>query len=255
MNPSDGYVLFEQWKTSPQQKLFEFPVPIPKGCLLPFKATYQQVQSTESVDNSFEFPVAINRNLTRVVMPGGALKLTKFQGAKTQLSAYNSRFQSIDFVAIAAMNAPLNLKGPEDLTTFDIQISESGKYVLVVHKSKDLVEITQKASCQIRLAVVYVDVQNDDERCESDYRFLKSLALKPGFNGENDQADSTMLLHPTLPVVVVKYADYVVTRSASETVPKVRTSRRRRGNAGVWDISSGGELTISSSIQGVTKSS
>lgn len=239
LNLSDGYVLFEQWKTSPQEKLFEFPVPIPKGCLLPFKATYQQVQSIESADNSFEFPVAINRNLTRVVMPGGALKLTKFQGAKTQLSAYNSRFQSIDFVAIAAMNAPLNLKGPEDLTTFDIQISESGKYLLVVHKSKDLVEITQKASCQIRLAVVYVDLHNDDERCESDYRFLKSLALKPGFSGENDQANSTMLLHPTLPVVVVKYADYVVTRSASEVVPKVRTSRRRRGNAGVWDISSG----------------
>lgn len=221
-------------------------MPIPRDYLLPFKATYQATWTGQSVDSSFEFPVAIDRDLSSVAMPGVALRVTRSQDSGKALCTYDMMSQVMDFVGIAVANAPLRLQGPQDLESFDIQMSESGKYLMVVHKSRGLIEIKSNTYSHVRLAVVYVDQQKDQSH-RPNYRFLKSLAFKPSLDGGDDQADSTMLLHPTLPLVAIKYKSYVVTRSATRMSPEVNGARGH--NAGVWDVSSAGkELYISFSI-------
>ncbi|KAI1123005.1 hypothetical protein F5Y10DRAFT_270507 [Nemania abortiva] len=228
MDLSQAQIYFEHWVVNPRRKCFETSILISKSQLAPFIKSYvgqilAHKRSKRSEDHSFEFPVAISDDLMRVAIPGCVLRTDQANG--------DVDLQDIAFTDTAIERGPLRLDASEYLSTYDIQMSTTGRFLVTVHKSEGLVEVLDGTHCLVRLATVYEDTYEVLSRKWS-YRYLCSLAFKPDVQ---DPEGSCVLLHPDLPILAVKYENYIVTKNYQET-RVVRLPRSVENNAATWEF-------------------
>lgn len=225
-------VLFELWSMEPNVKLNEINLRVPRSCLKPF--LYSGDLGADALLHSFQCPVALTADLQRVVAPGCVVDIRLSESDSTNFCADNAT-QFIDFTGNAWRHGPFKF-GLEDFQfKYDIQVSDTGRYLMTIHKSNGLVDVAPGTSCHLRLVTVYEDTSISTSPRAS-YRHVASLAFKPVYTNDME-GEWCALLHPKYPIVVIKFRSPIIddTMKAQSTLGVYMED-----GAGIWNFESSG---------------
>lgn len=210
-------LFFERWSIHPNAKLHEVNLNIPRSCLKPFLSPVdEQPAGTGSVPE-FQCPVALTADLRRVVAPGCVVHIPEMGGEQPQADLDDTT-QFIDFTGNAWRHGPFRFRIEDFELRYDIQMSDTGQYLMTVQKSNGLVDVQKNMGCHLRLITVYEDA-NWGKSSRPSYRHVSSLAFKPNYlppSGElfiregDGRGDWCALIHPQYPIVAIQFQRFII---------------------------------------------
>ncbi|KAK4450274.1 hypothetical protein QBC34DRAFT_448335 [Podospora aff. communis PSN243] len=153
----------------------ELNLEVPRSCLKRFLPL--------ELHASFYCSVAITATLDRVAVPGCAINLTQPRansGQQRESADIQDRTQLIDFTGNALRNGPLKLAIEDFNLAYDIQISDSGRYLMTVHKSNGTIDLPNSACSHLRFLTVYEDISIGLAPRPA-YRYTGSIGFKPNY--------------------------------------------------------------------------
>ncbi|KAH6889381.1 hypothetical protein B0T10DRAFT_51746 [Thelonectria olida] len=225
-------VVFEQWSIQPNKKLREVNLNIARSCMKPFLHGVRL--------DGFQFPTAMTANFGRVAAPGCVVGIPTL-GDEEQGFTIDDVTQFIDFTGNSWRNSPFKFAIEDFQLGYDIQISASGEYLITIHKSVGLVEVTKVMSLHLRLINVYRDAAFSTSSRPS-YQHITSLAFKPMYVHAHDHdASWCALLHPRYPMVAFRFAECIVVRDSRG---ESQVIERDGINGGLWDFKMQGRRAL-----------
>lgn len=175
-------VIFEEWTLRPHAKQFETIIPLSQFALEPFVAPIELINADITRPYSLSLPVSITPDLNHVMVPGYVLRLSRSLSNTTPLAAPKEALYPLDFDLFpgSSDNMPfdINLKGFH--RAYHTQISDSGEFVLTIHRSSLPVSISKTTSAILWLLTLYQYFKSPRDT-NSTYRYLTSLAFKPHY--------------------------------------------------------------------------
>ncbi|KAI8628018.1 hypothetical protein F5Y19DRAFT_439227 [Xylariaceae sp. FL1651] len=233
-------IIFEHWSLEPYVKTTEVSFRLPSASLRPFLDSIKILEEpSECV--YFQFPVAISPDLRRIVVPGCVAVIDESRIAKTRLESQSLVIQTINFDLSPELmgNMPFKIPLHPFNKTYALLISDTREFIMTIHDSHSLVDLTPTWSSQLRLATVYRDA-TVNSTSEPSYRYLTSIAFKPCASVEDSIA-----LHPSLPLVAIKYRSLVLRREPKQKQKIIASNILvDEFNTALWGFSSTGNDVI-----------
>jgi hypothetical protein len=206
-------VVFESWSIHPNVKLREVDLEVLRSCMKPF--VYQGGLSR------FQFPVAITADFERVAAPGCVISIPSEEAQAGQIPICDAT-QYIDFTGNTWRNGSFKFAIEDLQLNYDIQISATGHYLMTIHRSQSMVDVSKRLTCHIRFINIYQDVSTTSSHPA--YKQVASLAFKPsyvnpnpgystGYPTEYQETQGCALLHPKYPIVAFSCDGIVIIRS------------------------------------------
>lgn len=201
---------FEMWSTEPHQKLDDVDLRVQRRSLKPFLA---------DMDADFQCPVAITADLGRAAIPGCVLVIPLAQDDEQKQwmpEDLDEATQFIDFTGNAQRNGPFPFAIEDFELGYDIQISDTGRYLMTVHRSNGLVDVNDIFSLHLRLVTIYEDIKiktggPQTKASMPSYKVIASMAFKPSYLEKQDKDGNwCALLHPRYPIVAIRYQCYII---------------------------------------------
>ena len=230
-----GYsITYEIWGIEKRKLLYQGEIDIPEE-IISMNSTENVRQSSANSLLSFQCPVAMSADLSRIAVPG---TIAKIDGEC--LSSLED-LEDLEQRSIHIQHLPFSLPGPatDDLLlrsipngafsqSYAIQISQSGEFVFVLHRSSRLIDISPTTAVTLCLIAVYQDNSSKLNEKPS-YRYITSIAFKP--------LQLRIAIHPFLPIVAFKHnGTIVVPRSKG----KHRILEERDKDTALWDFANRG---------------
>ncbi|KAH8901103.1 hypothetical protein GQ53DRAFT_835048 [Thozetella sp. PMI_491] len=193
-------VFFELWSVRLNEKMCEVAIDVPRSCLKPFI-------SSRGVERRFQFPSAIDADLTRIAVPGCVVHIEGCNIAEDSATLEATQF--LDFTGNSRRCSWFKF-GIEDFQlAYDLQMSDTREFLITVHKSNGLVEVRSNLHVALRLITVYQDTSFQSSTTPR-YRCVASLAIKPAYNYKEDSdGEYGVLLHPRSAVLAIKHGGIV----------------------------------------------
>jgi hypothetical protein len=215
-------MFFERWSINPNVKLQEVNLNILRSCLKPFvSAMHKQRITGGGPVIEFQCPAAITADLGRVAAPGCVVHIPVVSDDNQQRNSLDDTTQFIDFSGTSCREGPFRFRIEDFELGYDIQLSDTGQYLMTVQKSNGIVDVQQDMGCHLRLITLYEDA-NWGKRLRPAYRHVASLAFKPNYlrpavnsalEDEDREGIWCALLHPRYPAVAIKYQRFIVCRN------------------------------------------
>lgn len=146
-----------------------------------------------------QLPLAITPDLKRIVLPGCAVTIPDHPTPKAPEAARLEDIQTLDFSLTPGSQGNMPFKFPLDQfnDTYALFFSDSGEFVMTIHQSNGMVDISGIWGCKLWLATIYYSPKEVSNR--PNYRYLSSLAFHPCECLSS--VEDRVLLHPYLPLV------------------------------------------------------
>lgn len=210
-------ITFEEWSVNPFEKSFEADIALPNLSLGPF------IESMKCIDNGndhrllFELPLAIAPDLSRIVAPGFVATINRH--SESVLAKKKSpHIQLLNFTLTPGPmgNFPFRFRVRQFKDTYALFISNSNEFIMTIHQSKGLVDISETWGSKLWVATVYKDHRKGSDM-PSNYRYLTSLAFKPCDCGLAS-TEQLILLHPFLPLAAIVHHGPLLKREPDGSV-------------------------------------
>ena len=249
---------FETWliENLGNRKLSDVKLDVPESCYSQF--VYDIVCSKEGLGamnqdgeqrGEFQFPIAITAHLQRIVLPGCIVNLPP--SATSQ--SIQKPSQIIDFNKKIHQHDRINRQlGTEDFDPrYDLQVSDTGKYLMTIHKSVGMVDVDSSLRCHLRLITIYEDtshVAREPTPHRPSYQRVASIAFKPHYLYNKDHeggilhiprdenGDWCALLHPRYPTVAIRFQRFVVFSGQRGVLQRGREHSTDGTNSALWNF-------------------
>ncbi|KAF5006337.1 hypothetical protein FDECE_7265 [Fusarium decemcellulare] len=208
----DWKIAFEEWSIDSLQKNFEADIPLPNSSLGPFIQSIECIGEDEDQKVLFKLPLAVTPNLSRIVSAGCAASIDQNFPSRPGEGQKQPGILMLNFdlTQDPRGNMPFRLSLNQFKDTYALFVSNSGEFIMTIHQSRGLVDLSETWSSKLCLATVY---QDDTARRGSspNYRYMTSLAFKPCDCGWATIED-LVILHPFLPLAAITQHGVVLKR-------------------------------------------
>jgi len=218
---ADSTFAYELWHLDQKELRFEAEIRIPESL-------------TVTQAGLFHFPVAMSADLLKIAIPGLIAKIRL--PCVDSLEGANNAFLCTQRLSFAIPGPATDGLIPDPAVesfskSYALQISDSGEFVFVIHRSSKLVDINRSLSSVICLVTVYQDKSSENART-IDHSYMGSIAFKPNKH--------RIMVHPYLPIASFEHEGVVIHRSSQGEHHKVLEDRE--SNTVLWDFGNQGNL-------------
>ncbi|KAF5608591.1 NACHT domain protein [Fusarium subglutinans] len=198
----DWRITFEEWSVHPFEKNFEADIALPNLSLGPFIESMKCIDKGNDHRLLFELPLAIAPDLSRIVAPGCVATINRHsQSVLTKRKSPHIQLLNFTLTPGPMGNLPFGFPVRQVKDTYALFISDSTEFIVTIHQSRKLVDISKTWGSKLWVATVYKD-HGKGLGLPSNYRYFTSLAFKPCECGLAS-TEQLILLHPFLPLAAI----------------------------------------------------